>query len=1004
MPKIIQEKRGFIMKRKILGLLALWAVLLVMVVGTAAADTVNGALDLVILLDNSGSMYGSEGNDRESFRYDAASIMLNMCEVEGSRAVVYEFSGNEKNVFSVPRGLHELQSIDVEKTTYLSDDTYRSRVTKELTMRARQTYMTDQEGMTPLGTALAKAVEVLEKGAADRGDRQPLILVLADGDDSYNEKTRQKALKKCQENGYKIYTIMLGEDITHKSTLQDMATLTGGTYFELNDASELPKYFSQVLADQTGAELTSEKMQAEKLPDGRWQVVIDVPNRSVQECNIMIPTLGLNDIALTRPNGVEVRPTTDDKIYYFEVGGTSTIESKNQTRFVQYKIMNPNDEGTELGKWLLTFRAEEEESAEQVSVTVVFNYDLTLRTNLDSVKIRATKDEAVVLESMFHTPDGNPSADDMLYRSSAQDEAIVCKAYLVTDPANPYLDESRSLTLKADRIGRKFSLQFSYNDFANITRKSGTYYLVLRAEGDGLIRTSDMITYTVVNEAPQAQKVPEVQLAIHDPIKGLEEASDATIALTDCVVEPDSFADIDLNSIELKSSDEEIIRPELITNGSDAAKATVKLTTRGKAGVAKVSMTVRDVENASVTVEIPVDVRSLMDCLNNEYELKLEAATAAGADGKYQRGAQVELKAEYLPKVAAPTYVIDQYKPEIKLQQINADDTRKTLQTNTVVLEGAGGDYVYEAVLYVNGIALKTTELKLSTGNVAPNVKADTIWAPEAAAIGCEKVPDKWLGHKNTEPWDILFADLFEDGNIADTLTFSYETEGTAAEVKELKENEALIGLAIIPAQEGTMTLKLTAVDDSSEQASCTEIYTVTVFDQNKITIRNCLLILAAIVVLFIVYQVIHAATRPKFKNVKLQVSINNVPQKDFPLSASIKKETMRKYTLPAHQFTGTMAGALEIRPARDGAQIIVKKPTLLRGAEIKVNATKLGSNTKKAVLKRNVGELTATVNGEIMSWKLIPAVSSPASRGTAAKPTAGGAKPTTRSSVPNKY
>lgn len=991
------------MKRKILGLLTLWTVLLVMVLGTAAADTVNGALDLVILLDNSGSMYGLEGNDRESFRYDAASIMLNMCEVTGSRAVVYEFSGSEQNVFSVPRGLHELQSIDVEKTTYLSDDTYRSQVTEALTLRARQTYMTDHKGMTPLGTALAKAVEVLEKGAADRGERQPLILVLADGDDSYNEKTRQQALKKCQENGYKIYTIMLGEDITHKGTLQDMATLTGGTYFELNDASELPKYFSQVLADQTGAELTSEKMQAEKLPDGRWQVVIDVPNRSVQECNIMIPTIGLTDMTLTRPNGVEVRPTVDDKIYYFEVGGTSTVESKNQTRFVQYKIMNPNDEGTELGKWLLTFRAETEEAAEQVSVTVVFNYDLTLKTSRDGDAITATKDEAVVLDALFYTPDGAPSADDMLYRSSGTDPAIVCKAYLVTDPTNPYLDENRYLVMSADRIGRKFNLQFSYNDFQNITRKSGTYYIVIKAEGDGLIRTSDILTFTVKNEAPQAQKVPEVQLAIHDPIKGLDEASEATIALTDCIVEPDTFADIDLNSIELKSSDEEIIRAELVDEGAGAAKAGIKLTTCGKAGAAKISLTVRDVENSSVTVDIPADVRSLMDCLNTEYELKLEAATAAGADGKYQRGAEVELKAEYLPKVSAPTYVIDQYKPEIKLQQVNTDGTRKALTTNTVVLEGAGGDYLYEAVLYVNGLALKSTEFNLSTGNVAPNVKEGSIWNPEKAAIGCEKAPDKWLGHQNTEPWDILFADQFEDGNIADTLTFSYEAEGAAAELKELKENDVLIGLTVIPAHEGTLTLELTAVDDSSEHASCTEVYTVTVFDQNKISIRSCLLILAAIVVLFIVYQVIHAATRPKFKNVALQVSINNVPQKSYPLSSSIKKETMRKYTLPAHQFNGTMAGALEIRPDRDGAQIIVKKSAQLRGAEIKVNATKLGANIKKAVLKRNVGELTATVNGEIMSWKLIPTASSPASRGTAAKPAAG-AKPAARSSVPNKY
>lgn len=992
------------MKCKVLGLLALWTILLVMDLGTAAADTINGALDLVILLDNSGSMYGTEGNDRESYRYDAASIMLNMCEAIGSRAVVYEFFGDEK-VVSVPEGLPGLQSIDMEKTLYLRNETYRSQVTEALTLRARKTYMAKQGGgNTPLGAALAKAVEVLEKSAADRGSRQPLILVLADGDDSYNEKTRQQAVKKCQENGYKIYSIMLGDDITHKDTLQDMATLTGGTYFELNDASELPKYFSQVLAEQTGAELTSEKMQAEKLSDGRWQVVINVPNRSVQECNIMIPTIGLSDITLTRPNGVEVQPTADDKIYYFEVGGTSTIASKNQTRFIQYKIMNPNDEGTELGKWLLTFRAETEEVVEQVSVTVVFNYDLPLKTNADGQTLRVTKDEVVTLDAMFYTPDGMASEDDMLYRSSQQDEAIVCKAYLVTNPSSSYLDENRCLTLSADRIGRKFNLQFTYNDFQNITRKSGNYYLVLRAEGDGLIRTSDVIPYIVINEPPQAQKVPVVQLAIQDPIKGLDKASEAIIALADCIVEPDTFADIDANSIELVSNDEEIIHAELVhENSSDISSAYIRLATRGKIGATTVILTVRDIENASTSVEIPVDVRSLTDCLANEYELKLEAVTAPSADGKYQRGAHVELKAEYLPKVSAPTYVIDHYKPEIKLQQVNADNTRKALESNTIVLEGAGGDYLYEAVLYVNNVALKTTEFKLTTGNVAPNVKANTIWTPEAVAIGCEKAPDRWMGHKNTDPWNIVFAELFEDSNIADTLTFSYEVEGTSAEVKELKENGALVGLTIVPVQEGTLLLSLTAMDDSSEQASYTKIYTVTVFDQNKITVRYCLLILAVMVALFIVYQIIHAAIRPKFKNVSLQVSINSVPQKSYPLSSSIKKETMRKYTLPAHQFTAIMAGALEIRPTRDGAQIIVKKPAQLRGAEIKVNATKLGSNTKKAILKRNTGELTATVNNETMSWKLVPTASSQSARGTTAKPVAA-VKPAARSSVPNKY
>lgn len=963
------------MKRRVCGLVLVWILTMVMILGTASAATneINGALDLVILLDNSGSMYGDNGNDRLSYRYDAASIMLNMCEVTGSRAVVYEFSGGDRGVKSVTKAAKGLQSIDVDKSNYLSINSYRTQLTDALTQRAKETYKMEHEGGTPLGAALAQAVSVLEASADDRNGRQPLILVLADGDDNSEESIRREALIKCRENGYKIYTILLGNDIAHVDTLQQMAALTGGTYFELEDATELPKYFSQVLADQTGAELTSEKMEAEQLEDGRWQVVINVPNRSVQEGNIMIPAMGLSNITLTRPNGTVVRPATDEKIYYFEVGGTSLNAARSQTRFVQYKIMQPNDEGTELGKWLLTFNAEDEAAARQVSVTVVYNYDLPLKTSADDQVITAGKDEKVTLDAAFYTSDGTPSEDDMLYRSSESDPAIVCKAYLVNDPDTALLDESRCIVMTADRIARKFTATFSLRDFPNITSRSGNYYIVVKAEGDGLIRSSKVITYTVTNHAPQAQKVPEVALTIQDPVKGMDQADVAELKLSDCVIDPDAFADIDLNSIELACDDSEIVRAELVNQDGDEQSVMVRLTSQGKAGSTTVRMSVRDIENETAVVEIPVVVRSLMDSLDGEYELKL---ADANADGQkiYQRGETVVLTSEYLPRVAAPTYDIDQYMPQIKIQQVNEDGTRRVLDNSTVTLEGRGGDYLYEAVLYVNGEALKTTELRLSTGNVAPMAKEDAIWTPDKASVGCEKLPDVWMGHQNTEPWTVLFADQFTDGNAADTLTYTYTVEGQAAEIAEVQENGVLIGLTITPVAEGKTILTLTATDDSSEMASCTMDYTVEVYDQNKVTVRQLLVILVILVLLFIVYQIIHAVTRPKFQNVAMQVSVNGIPQKTYPLSASIKKASMSRYTLPSHQFTGLMAGGLELKPSRDGAIITVKKPAQLRGAELRLNGSKLNGKVKKVALKRNVNEFSVTLNGEAMGWKIIPA------------------------------
>ncbi len=989
--------------KKILGIIAVLVMLLpIMCTAYADTDSVNCALDLVILLDDSGSMYKNhQGHDKESFRYDAASIMLNMCEITGSRAAVYEFS-KAHNVFSIPRGIDNLEAIDVDKTAGVVADSYRSRVTTALTERARATYMTEQDGNTPLGNALTKAADVLDAGAANRNGRQPIIVVLADGDDTTEDSVRNAALQRCKINNYKIYTIMLGEDFEHVETMQEMAILTGGCYFELDEASELPKYFSQVLADQTGAELTfNDQLTPLQVEDGSWVIEIDVPNRSVQECNIMVPTNGLSDIALYKPGNELVRPALSQKLYYFEVGEDQTRKKEKPPRFIQYKIMRPQED-SELGKWELRFRAENEKAAKQVSLTVVFNYDLSLQTTIinspGSTKIEAAKADSIVLESQFYKPSGRPSDDNKLYRGSTEnDDAITCKVYLLTNKENTVLDEKKCLTFTPDAIGSKFDLSFCFNDFGGNLNKSGNYYLLVKAEGDGLIRSSDPIPFTIRNEAPVARKVISVAMIVEDPVTGLDKQSEYVLPLADCITDPDGMQDINIKSAKVSSADESIVTAELKTVG-DSVSAHLKTT--GKVGSTTVSITVQDIENQSITAEIPVTVTSVLAQLGKDYTLNLNAVTPSDANGQYQRGAQVELNAEYKSNESVPMYKIEHYKPEIKMQRIMADETRSSVENSSVVLDGEGGDYRYEAVLTVNGQLLKTQELILSTGNVAPNVKADTVWEMEAL-IGCEKFPDNLLGHVNTEPWTISFADLFEDSNAADHLSFTYEATGEALTVEEVLEGDALVGLTLTPVAAGTHTFKLTAADDSSEKVSVSQDYTVTVIDQNQITIHIVLLIIVALVAAFVLYKIIHAAIRPKFKNVSLQVSVNSVPQKTYPLSSSQKKEAMGRFTIPSHQFTSVMANKLEISPTKDGAKVTLKKAKELRSATIKMNGKDL-FKLKKAVLKLNSGELIATVNNETMSWKLISSAGTSSNRSYGTMPSAN--KPAGRTSMPRRF
>lgn len=306
-------------------------------------------LDLVILLDDSGSMYRNhQSNDVDAYRFDAAAIMLNMCESTGTRASVLTFGNQVSSV-----GMDTLREIDLTGQV-------RGALTDRLQTMARNALGEDGDKSTNLGNAIAKAVSVLDQGAADRNGRQPVILLLADGNDDGEADVLTEAKEACIQKGYKIYSVLLGDDFTGGSTtLKDLAKDTHGRYFALVDATDLPMMFSQVFADQTGAEQTSTQKTPE-LVEGTtntWQVTINVPNHSVRECNVMIPTAELSDIKLFRPDGQEADIENDDKLFQFTVGATAKREEISQPRFEQYKILNPSVEGTELGKWHLQFKA-----------------------------------------------------------------------------------------------------------------------------------------------------------------------------------------------------------------------------------------------------------------------------------------------------------------------------------------------------------------------------------------------------------------------------------------------------------------------------------------------------------------------------------------------------------------------------------------------------------------------------------------------------------------------
>ena len=98
----------------------------------------------------------------------------------------------------------------------------------------------------------------------------------------------------------------------------------------------------------------------------------------------------------------------------------------------------PMDKEKDLGIWRMRFSADNEEAARNVSITVVFDYNLTLKTDPPAEDVLSKKKgDKFDLIARFHTANGQSSKDETLYHGKGDDpdddSGISCKAYLFFD-------------------------------------------------------------------------------------------------------------------------------------------------------------------------------------------------------------------------------------------------------------------------------------------------------------------------------------------------------------------------------------------------------------------------------------------------------------------------------------------------------------------------------------------------------------------------------------------
>lgn len=424
---------------KYFGVVMIFAFMGSITVSAAQNDYVDKGMDVVIVMDGSGSM---TRNDPERLAIEAAKMYVDLMENGSSRVAIVPFT-------------HELGGI-----TELTDANTPEQKESLKTKLDKLVY--DKDGDTDIGLALKKSCDILEK--ENDKDRNQLILFFTDGQiDLPKSEIRTKdaslrdtasSIEKASGMGVKIYTIGLnvnGEVDTE--LIKGMADQTLGRSYVVTDAAGLPDIFNEIFADFINSitiEMGIIKTDGKKFSDLKF----NISNDNVMEANvIMLSSKKVQEIHLLDTDGNEV-----------EVGGNKATVSQSD-KYGILKIYSP-----EKGDWTLRVKGEE---GCTIHVNMIFNYKLELRVEVKSEKGKAA------IEAYFEN-EGQKVEDEGLYKQFKT----------VAKVKNNKKEEKYVLTLN----GTSFIGEVPVPE-------SGKTEIVVLAESDSLYRESEPVVLSGTEKA-----------------------------------------------------------------------------------------------------------------------------------------------------------------------------------------------------------------------------------------------------------------------------------------------------------------------------------------------------------------------------------------------------------------------------------------------------------------------------------------------------------------------
>ena len=314
----------------------------------------NMSFDVIFAIDGSGSMKKS---DALKLRLTAGRLFTEMTYSNTSRAGFVQFT----NIIMDSQGLTDLSTED-------SKASFRDRLSG-LQDSVKGSWDTD------ISLGLTQALNLLKEGDSFNGDRNPMIILLSDGNTDLPNGPRTVeesnaeltgTLSEAASLGVPIYSIGLNYDgKLDVDYMQNIANQTGGAFYNITTATDFNKYMTDIFGNVADGDLTGLNTA---YIDGRFVTDFVIDNGSVLMANIVILTdKGVSDPQLIDPTGAVVPLDADHGV----IVSTDTSDENKVSTYTILKIMYPVQ-----GAWKVSVKGEADDA---VQVNLLTTYDISFK-------------------------------------------------------------------------------------------------------------------------------------------------------------------------------------------------------------------------------------------------------------------------------------------------------------------------------------------------------------------------------------------------------------------------------------------------------------------------------------------------------------------------------------------------------------------------------------------------------------------------------------------------